>query len=49
MIKPNKNVQIKNLQAYAPASTYNDEAVEQFYDDAKETMKRRKPHFSMVM
>lgn len=49
VIKLNKRYRLKIVQAYAPTTSYDDEAVDSFYEDVEPSMKKATTQFTIVM
>src|SRR5271163_1116329 len=49
VVKINSKYTIKVIQVYAPTSTYDDEIVEEMYDEINTLMDSVKTHYTMVI
>ena len=49
VIKLNRRYKMKVVQAYAPTSSYDDEEIEQFYEDVELAMRKVQTQYTIVM
>lgn len=48
-MKLKKNYKLQTLEAHAPMFVYSNQAAEECCEDVKESVKKQKSHFSLVM